>query len=199
MKKYLILIVLMIAAITYAADTSYTVVVTANPPAGGRVYGGSTWLKGSQVPLHAIASSGYVFSNWTENGISVNSNPDCYIMSITRSRNLVANFAVAAPVELISFSSSVTRHTVTLKWRTATEINNYGFEIERSTNGKLYKKVGFVAGHGTTNNYHDYQFAENPNVGSCYYRLKQVDNNGDFKYSKTIFVVIYATNNKASE
>src|ERR1035437_1834595 len=110
--------------------------------------------------------------------------------------------ATPLPVELISFTSSVSRHTVILKWRTATEVNNHGFDIERSSSappisGKTYTKVGSILGHGTSNISHDYSYQENPNRSSCYYRLKQIDNNGNFKYSGLIFVVIYVANKQA--
>lgn len=112
--------------------------------------------------------------------------------------------ATPLPVELISFTDSVISHTVILKWRTVTEVNNYGFDIERSSSappvsGKTYTKVGSVMGHGTSNISHDYSYQENPNRSSCYYRLKQIDNNGNFKYSKLIFVVIYNINHPAVE
>jgi hypothetical protein len=96
------------------------------------------------------------------------------------------------PVELTSFTASVTKNSVRLAWNTATEINNYGFEIQRSADKEVWSNVGFISGNGTTNSPKDYSFVDNKlsNSGSYYYRLKQVDNDGSYEFSKTIEVVL---------
>ena len=103
------------------------------------------------------------------------------------------------PVELTSFTANVNSNKVQLNWQTATELNNYGFEIERSMqsdkNGNgdcsLFEKIGFVAGNGTSNSKRKYSFIDIPQTGNKFeYRLKQIDNDGKFKYSKTIDVKI---------
>ena len=105
------------------------------------------------------------------------------------------------PVELSSFSATTIGSTVKLSWQTATEINNYGFEIERkasspqSTVGN-YEKIGFVNGNGNSNLPKNYSFVDNNvTAGSYLYRLKQIDNDGQFEYSKTI-EVNFSTPNK---
>ncbi|MBS1492047.1 MAG: T9SS type A sorting domain-containing protein [Bacteroidetes bacterium] len=88
------------------------------------------------------------------------------------------------PVELASFSSVVDKRKVTLNWSTMTEQNNSGFEIERkAVNANAWSKVGNVAGAGNSNTVKNYSFSEN-NVatGNYNYRLKQIDNNGNYKY-----------------
>ena len=175
-------------------ELSYTVVVTANPTAGGKVYGGGSYLAGSQVPLHAVPLTNYLFSNWTENGKAVSTMQDPYIISLVKDRNIVGNFMQAAPVELMSFTGSVSRNKVNLIWKTATEINNYGYNIERAGADGVYGKVGFVPGHGNSNIYHTYSFTDIPGPGGYYYyRLKQIDTDGNFTYSKVIYIVIHAT------
>ncbi len=100
----------------------------------------------------------------------------------------------ALPVELISFSAQVENGNVLLNWETATEVNNYGFEVERkisSTNflPNSFEKIGFVEGNGTTNIPHKYFFLDsNPGGVSIIYRLKQIDINGSFEYSDQIEV-----------
>jgi hypothetical protein len=96
------------------------------------------------------------------------------------------------PVELTSFTASVAKNSVKLDWNTATEINNYGFEIQRSADEEVWNNVGFVNGNGTTNSPKDYYFVDDKlsNAGSYYYRLKQVDNDGSYEFSKTIEVVL---------
>ncbi len=93
--------------------------------------------------------------------------------------------AVFVPVELTSFEGKWIDGHVELSWVTASELNNYGFEIQRKFAEKDgWKKVGFVDGHGTTAEMSYYSFADNPEGGGKYsYRLKQLDFDGKFKYS----------------
>lgn len=89
----------------------------------------------------------------------------------------------AGPVELSAFSYSISNKDVTLNWSTSSELNNSGFEIERSTGNNLWTKVGFVNGNGTTTNQSNYTFVDrNLNSGTYNYRLKQIDFNGNFEY-----------------
>ncbi len=99
------------------------------------------------------------------------------------------------PVELISFTASVSGNKVSLNWSTATEINNRGFDIERqSTNQPInqssqWEKVGYAAGFGTTTEPKSYKFTDDKATAGKYsYRLKQIDFNGAFKYSNEIEV-----------
>ena len=89
------------------------------------------------------------------------------------------------PVELTSFTVTVIDGGVMLNWATATEINNYGFEIEASVNGS-WNVVAFVNGHGNSNSPKDYSYIDNS--GATSYRLKQIDNNGGFEYSDVVTV-----------
>ncbi len=96
------------------------------------------------------------------------------------------------PVELTSFTASITSTNVNLKWNTATEVNNFGFDIQRSAvkgqqSTKNWDKIGFVRGNGNSNSPKNYSFVdENVNSGKYYYRLKQTDFDGKFAYSKII-------------
>ena len=98
------------------------------------------------------------------------------------------------PVELTSFTASVIGSKVKLNWQTATEINNYGFEIERaviSNEGRnlLWEKINFINGNGNSNSPKIYSYEDNNvNAGKYSYRLKQIDNDGQFEYSKAIEV-----------
>ena len=111
----------------------------------------------------------------------------------------INNQGAPLPVELTSFEASVNHDKVNLKWKTATELNNYGFEIERQINNKQsegnnqnWKKVGFVAGSGNSSSQKEYSFIDkNPVGGSNFdYRLKQVDKDGSFSYSDVINVKV---------
>ena len=89
------------------------------------------------------------------------------------------------PVELTAFNATVSGKSVNLAWRTATEVNNSGFEVERNAAG-TWTQVGFVAGNGTSNSPHNYSYVDAVAAGNYSYRLKQIDHNGAFVYSKTI-------------
>lgn len=99
------------------------------------------------------------------------------------------------PVELASFTASYFNGGVTLVWKTATEVNNYGWEIERSkidekTNKpSVWEKVGFVKGSGNSNSPKEYTFIDNKALYGYYaYRLKQIDVDGAFSYSSEVRV-----------
>ena len=93
---------------------------------------------------------------------------------------------VPMPVTLSSLSSSVINRNVRINWTTAEEINNAGFEVERAevrSQNLEFSKVGFVSGQGTKNTSTNYSFEDkNLNTGKYKYRLKQVDNNGNYEY-----------------
>ncbi|HMU44236.1 MAG TPA: T9SS type A sorting domain-containing protein, partial [Ignavibacteriaceae bacterium] len=103
-------------------------------------------------------------------------------------------------VELTSFTGFVNEDKVNLNWATATEVNNYGFEVERNTPlsplsrgeaADVWEKIGFVYGSGNSNSPKNYSFIDdNVSAGSYLYRLKQIDNDGKFEYSKTVDVSI---------
>ncbi len=95
------------------------------------------------------------------------------------------------PVELSAFTAEVMQRSVVLNWKTATEINNSGFNVERSTNGKTFQKIAFIRGKGTTSEKSSYSFTDNALAnGSYFYRLGQVDFDGTTKYSKVIEVKV---------
>ena len=98
-------------------------------------------------------------------------------------------WADVVPVELTSFTSAVDGNNVILSWSTASELNNQGFEIQRSTQGNEFASIGFVAGHGTTTEAKTYRFVDvDLSAGNYTYRLKQVDFNGTFSYSDVVNV-----------
>ena len=92
----------------------------------------------------------------------------------------------SVPVELVSFNARTSGGHNILEWQTSTEKNNRGFEVERSLNGKNFTTRGFVEGNGTTTQLHSYTFTDEGVNGKVFYRLKQVDFNGEYKYSNVI-------------
>lgn len=101
------------------------------------------------------------------------------------------------PVELSSFIAFINGHTILLNWTTITEINSYGFEIERNNMQEVgnqnfeWKKIGFVHGHGTSNSPKHYSFIDDDIKSGRYkYRLKQIDCDGSIDYSDIVEVEV---------
>jgi len=96
------------------------------------------------------------------------------------------------PVEMLTFTASVRNSQIQLLWSTASELNNRGFEIERSVNdASNFTTVGFVDGKGNSTEISYYSFNDNPQVSGAnqiYYRLKQIDFDGTFSYSNIVNV-----------
>ena len=87
------------------------------------------------------------------------------------------------PVEMESFTYSVSQRNVILSWRTSKEINNSGFDIERKSETGNWNKIDFIKGNGNINSPVDYTYKDiNLNSGKYQYRLRQVDYNGNFEY-----------------
>jgi hypothetical protein len=97
------------------------------------------------------------------------------------------------PVELTSFAASVNESNVTLNWTTATETNNMGFEVQRSSDGNEFANVGFVEGNGTTTEIQNYTFTDNNlEVGVYSYRLRQIDFDGTSELSDVVETEVLA-------
>ena len=93
------------------------------------------------------------------------------------------------PVELTAFNAEMISNYVELNWETASELNNRGFEIERSVEKNRWDIIGFVEGNSTTSESNRYYFIDNlPLEGKNYYRLKQIDMDGTFSYSSVVEV-----------
>ena len=145
--------------------------------------GGSDWeLQGSGTfaDLYAVNIESL------QNGISVGT--DGTVLKYIKELN-----SAVLPVELASFNVISKGGNVELNWLTATEVNNKGFEIERKTDN-IWINIGFVSGKGTTTYPSKYFYTDNLKnesySGSIAYRLKQVDYDGTYKYSKEIDVQV---------
>jgi len=95
------------------------------------------------------------------------------------------------PVELTALSYKLQNGFIDLSWTTATEVNSYKFEVEKSADKSAWAKIGEVSASGNSNSNKEYSFTDNqPASGKYFYRLKIVDNDGSFAYSKEIEVEI---------
>ena len=122
---------------------------------------------------------------------------DGYLNS-TFSNSYLSSEASPLPVELISFSGNVNHGKILLSWQTASEVNNYGFEIQKleARSKKLeegWEKVGFVEGYGNSNSPKEYSFIDqeyDQDQEIIRYRLKQIDFDGKFEYSGVVEVEV---------
>jgi hypothetical protein len=97
------------------------------------------------------------------------------------------------PVEMIYFQAEAVNNSyIQLTWATAIEIDNDGFIVERSVDAQTWSNIGWVEGHDNATTQHDYSFNDynvEPNV-RYYYRLKQLDNDGDYEYTTIVSEMI---------
>lgn len=101
---------------------------------------------------------------------------------------------ITVPVELVSFTADYLNNAVQLNWITATETNNLGFEIQKRYENEQYQKIAFIPGSGTSTNRVSYSFADTDiKSDKIYYRLKQIDFNGDESFSPEVLVDVQSS------
>jgi len=139
----------------------------------------------------------FVMGRWTgttwSNPTFVSKDPTANTITANTSgfSDFTGGDAGSLPVELSSFNVAIRNGLVDLKWETKTEINNYGFEVERKSSTADWSKIGFVEGHGTSNSPKYYSYSDKPvGTGKFSYRLKQIDNDGQFEYSPVVEVLV---------
>ena len=181
------------------ANTLNTGSSNCNGPGGGGG-AGIVMLKNSSMPanvnIYANGGQSGIVASESQNNCSVgNTNNATNGGAGSTTFNLMVkeatvNTAVCSfgplPIELVYFNASVENNThVKLEWETQTEINNHYFEIERSFNRLEWTTINKVAGAGNSNTILEYAAYDlTPLSGISYYRLKQVDYNGDYSYSE---------------
>ena len=95
----------------------------------------------------------------------------------------------ALPIELLDFTGRLQNNSVVLNWKTSFELNSRGFDIEKSYDGQVFEKIGYVSAKGYSNTTVNYQFNDEMIAQeNNYYRLKQVDLDGKFEYSKVVLI-----------
>lgn len=106
-------------------------------------------------------------------------------------RALDAFLQISVPVELTSFTAKYLNDAVQLIWITATEKNNYGFEVQKRYENESYQTIAFIKGNGTTTNRITYNYTDTDiKSNKIYYRLKQIDYNGEVNYTDEVLVDI---------
>ncbi|MEO8666437.1 MAG: YCF48-related protein [Ignavibacteria bacterium] len=154
----------------YAVGEDGTILSTSN--------GGTTWIKessGGSTPL---------FSVLVKEVPTLTSTMTTVVKAVGKLGKYIDKQPVTAlPVELTFFSFSKSLNTVILNWQTLNEINNKGFDIERSDSKNGWNRIGFVEGNGNVSGLSNYTFNDNRLSPDKYkYRLKQIDFNGSYEY-----------------
>jgi photosystem II stability/assembly factor-like uncharacterized protein len=151
------------------------------------------WLiNGFGIHLYETTDGGNTFtdiSNDVPSSFNRFSAPENYVGYAAGSLGLVLKYLDTSyvPVELISFEGKYENNKVLLTWQTASELNNKGFHVQKSFDKEIWFNIGFVKGKGTTTEYNYYSFIDNEIVtGVQFYKLKQIDYDGSFVYSKII-------------
>ncbi|GAB3176704.1 T9SS type A sorting domain-containing protein [Telluribacter humicola] len=104
---------------------------------------------------------------------------------------LIRDVSGILPVDLISFRAQPTGNQVELAWETAWERNSKEFIVQRSTDLKEFDDIGRIAAAGEAQSRNQYTFIDNsPQPGANYYRLRQVDNDGTYEYSKVVDAIV---------
>ena len=145
-----------------------------------------------------INASGYMNLQWKTSGMGVTTqvftlDPTDLTPPIFESSEVIINAIDPAnaplPIELTSFTGSYKNSEVMLSWKTETEVNNYGFNVERRIGEGEWNTISFVAGSGNSNSPKEYSYSDKDLFagGSKFqYRLKQMDNDGSFEYSEVV-------------
>lgn len=101
----------------------------------------------------------------------------------------IKNKEASLPIDLLFFNAKQFGEQIDLEWATASETNNDYFSLERSMNGIDFSEIGTVKGSGNTNELNNYLYTDySPSTGNSYYRLKQVDFDGNYSYSNIVSV-----------
>ena len=146
--------------------------------------GGLSWLEDTTASNITTQNINNVFVR--EDSVAVVVGDSGLVVFVATDSSLII------PVELASFIASVSENTITLNWTTATELNNSGFEIQRTPRYQEgWANIGFVEGHGTTTETQEYSYLDNTvGTGTYFYRLKQIDFSGQYEYSDVIEVEV---------
>lgn len=156
------------------------------------------WLLNDWVEIMSVSNTrnslGTGMFSLTEPGFDLTTDPN-FGVDLIDYRPVIASSAsnVVLPVSLSHMSVQALNGSIQLKWKTLSEQNSHGFDIERSNyKDNNYKKIGFVASGHLQQTQQSYEFVDkNVKEGKGYfYRLKQLDNDGNFKYSQVKYILL---------
>jgi hypothetical protein len=170
-------------------------------PIDGDLYQDNNNLSGGKALINIpFSATSYTFDNLTLNKnyyftiYSYNGSDSTINYKIDGKQRANVIVTGATPVELTSFTAAVDKDIINLIWKTASELNNKGYDIQRGSEKNadgdiIFNNIGFVKGAGNSLKSNSYLFSDKLNVsGKYYYRLKQIDNDGSFKLSSVVEV-----------
>ena len=145
------------------------------------------------APLYPTGTASYTIKSISDYNYGIfDFTPNSLKMKVYNNVNTLLDTLILnkapVPVELRSFTCSLVNNSMKLTWQTATELNNMRFDIERRTKSPEWQKIGSIYGAGNSTTLKEYSFTDKSLLlsGNYYYRLKQIDVNGNFKYSQEI-------------
>ncbi len=156
---------------------------------GGIHVDGSITVNTGTININSSSSTLTGTGTVTYSGTINTSNGASSDMGCTSGTCTCSSCDTPLPVELTSFEGHANGTGIELKWVTATELNNQGFWVEKSIDGLVFDSIGFVDGAGNSTDEIIYRFSD-VSSSNCYYRLLQVDYDGAYEYSPTIFVQV---------
>ena len=127
----------------------------------------------------------------------------CYVPQYGQVEDYSVTISIPTPISLLSFTGKYSKGRTLLNWVTASEQNNDRFEVERSWDGKNFEKIGYRTGHGSTPisqtyNFSDVEVSKYPQANVAYYRLKQIDFDGQFTYTQIVPVTLFRENKEVT-
>ena len=149
--------------------------------------GSGTLNTSMTVPTTALAGTTRMRIRTESTGVAlVTASRGCDTFVYGETEDYILTVASPLPVKLISFTAAAQAAAVRLDWATASELRSERFEVERSTDGKTFERIGTVAAQGSSTHRADYEFLDNKALAKAttrYYRLRQVDTDGAAEYS----------------
>lgn len=147
---------------------------------------------GNQNVVSCSSTNSFVFGKANTNAVSASCRWSCSCGTVIIDCSDGLGNCPAVPIDLMDFRAVIELNTISLRWETAFELNNSGFEILRSTDGTFYHKIGWKNGQGDSQEKQNYQWVDKdirPNT-NYYYRLNQIDRDGTNDYSPVITAMI---------
>jgi Concanavalin A-like lectin/glucanases superfamily/Secretion system C-terminal sorting domain len=146
---------------------------------------------GTENTLQLFIRQDNSVKTWTNSGAALNTTANTLTVTGVNTEYILGSSGYGLPVTMLSFEArKISTTTAQLNWKTATELNNKGFEVQRSFDGNYFVNIGFINGAGNSDVLKEYSTTDIPGkTGRVYYRLKQVDFDEHSKLSQIVSVV----------